>query len=61
MYDLVIRNGTVVDGSGMPSYKADIAVSGNHIAKIGRVAEKGREDAIVMAMELLPPGRDWPP
>ena len=24
-------------------------------------AEKGREDAIVMAMELLPPGRDWPP
>jgi len=24
-------------------------------------AEKGREDAIVMAMELLPPDRDWPP
>lgn len=44
MYDLVIRNGTVVDGSGMPSYKADIAVSGNRIAKIGRVAEKGREE-----------------
>ena len=44
MYDLVIRNGTVVDGSGMPSYKADIAVSGNRIAKIGHVAEKGREE-----------------
>ena len=24
-------------------------------------AEKGREDAIVIAMELLPPDRDWPP
>jgi ribosomal-protein-alanine N-acetyltransferase len=24
-------------------------------------AEKGREDAIVMALELLPPDRDWPP
>lgn len=44
MYDLVIRNGTVVDGSGMPSYKADIAVSGNRIAKIGHVAEKGCEE-----------------
>ena len=44
MYDLVIRNGRVVDGSGMPAYNADIALSGNRIAKIGRIAEKGRKE-----------------
>lgn len=55
MYDLVIRNGTVVDGSGMPSYRADIAVSGNRIAKIGRVAEKGREE-VDAAGKVVAPG-----
>lgn len=44
MYDLVIRNGSVVDGSGMPSYKADIALTGNRIAKIGQISEKGRKE-----------------
>ncbi|MEX1250430.1 MAG: amidohydrolase family protein, partial [Hyphomonas sp.] len=44
MYDLVIRNGRVVDGSGLPAYNADIALSGTRIAKIGRIAEKGRKE-----------------
>ena len=44
MYDLVIRNGTIVDGSGLPSFKADVAVSGNRIARIGRIPEKGRKE-----------------
>ena len=44
MYDLVIRNGTVVDGSGLPAYKADIAVSGNKIEKIGRIAGKAAKE-----------------
>ena len=39
-YDLVIRNGTVVDGSGGPSYRADVAVSGDRIAEIGRITER---------------------
>jgi N-acyl-D-aspartate/D-glutamate deacylase len=39
MYDLIIRNGTVVDGSGLPGYQADVAITGNRIAKIGKVAE----------------------
>ncbi len=54
MYDLVIRNGTVVDGSGMPSYKADIAVNGNRIAKIGRVTEKGREEVDASGKVVAP-------
>ena len=40
MYDLVIRNGLVVDGSGLPAYTADVAVSGDSIARIGKVADR---------------------
>jgi N-acyl-D-amino-acid deacylase len=39
IYDLVIRNGTVVDGSGFGSYRADIGVVGDTIAFIGRIRE----------------------
>ncbi len=55
MYDLVIRNGTVVDGSGMPRYRADVAVSGDRIAAIGRVRERGREE-IDAAGHVVSPG-----
>ena len=41
MYDLVIRNGTVVDGTGLPQYRADVGVSGDRIAAIGRIRERG--------------------
>ena len=37
MYDLIIENGRIVDGTGNPWYKADIAVSGGCIAKIGKL------------------------
>jgi N-acyl-D-amino-acid deacylase len=35
MYDLILRNGRIVDGSGLPWYRADIAVLGDRIAAIG--------------------------
>jgi N-acyl-D-aspartate/D-glutamate deacylase len=35
MFDLVIRNGTVIDGSGAPRRVADVAVQGNRIAAVG--------------------------
>ena len=36
-YDLLIKNGRVVDGSGLPSYVADVGIKGGKIAEIGRV------------------------
>ncbi|MBQ1208676.1 MAG: amidohydrolase family protein, partial [Lachnospiraceae bacterium] len=36
MYDLIIKNGFIVDGTGMPSYRADIAIQGGKIVRIGR-------------------------
>ena len=37
MYDLLIKNGIVVDGTGAPRFKADVAVEGGLIAKIAPV------------------------
>src|SRR5205823_3382817 len=40
-YDLVIRGGTVVDGSGLGSYRADVGVRGDRIVAVGRIRERG--------------------
>ena len=40
-YDLVIRDGMVVDGSGMPRYRADVGIKDGRIARIGRIVERG--------------------
>jgi len=42
-YDLVIKNGTVIDGSGLPRYRADVGVRHGRIATIGRIRERARE------------------
>src|ERR1051325_2228292 len=36
-YDLLIRNGTIVDGSGAPRYRADVAIKGDRIVRIGKL------------------------
>jgi len=38
-FDLVIKNGVVIDGSGLPRYRADVGVRGGRIASIGRIRE----------------------
>ncbi len=43
-YDLVIRNGTVIDGTGSPAYEADVAVEGSKIAAIGKQLGGGRTE-----------------
>jgi N-acyl-D-amino-acid deacylase len=43
-FDLVIRNGTVVDGSGLGSFRADVGVVGDTITFVGRIRESGARE-----------------
>jgi len=42
-FDLVVKNGTVIDGSGLPRFRADVGVRNGRIASIGRIREAARE------------------
>src|SRR5262249_30077399 len=42
-YDLVIKNGTVIDGTGLPRYRADVGIRQGRIASIGRIKDGARE------------------
>ena len=55
MHELVIRNGTVVDGTGAPARTADVAIDGGRITAVGQVADQGREE-IDAAGLLVTPG-----
>ena len=44
-YDLVIRGGTIVDGTGIPRYKADLAVKDGRVARIsGKISAGGAKE-----------------
>ncbi|MEY3622969.1 MAG: hypothetical protein RLZZ407_528 [Pseudomonadota bacterium] len=55
MHDLVIRGGTVVDGTGAPRFVADIAVDGGIITAIGQISASGREE-IDASGKIVAPG-----
>jgi len=55
MHDLVIRNGTVVDGTGAPARRADVAIDDGRVSAVGEVADAGREE-IDAAGKLVTPG-----
>ena len=42
-YDLLIKNGTIIDGSGMPRYRADVGISNGKIASIGKIRDQAKE------------------
>jgi N-acyl-D-aspartate/D-glutamate deacylase len=43
-YDLVIRGGHVIDGTGAPAYEADVAVKDGLIVQVGAVLGRGAEE-----------------
>ena len=54
-YDLLIKNGMVVDGSGKPRFHADLAVQGGKIAAIGKIDGAAR-NTIDAAGQIVCPG-----
>jgi N-acyl-D-amino-acid deacylase len=55
-YDLIIRNGHIIDGTGSPWYAADIAIRGGHIAAIGRLDSATASKTIDAAGMVVAPG-----
>ena len=43
-YDLVVKDGTVIDGSGQPGYRADIGIKNGKIWSIGRITESAKQE-----------------
>ena len=54
MYDLVIRNGVVFDGSGEPGRRADVGVAGERIAMVGSVDASGASELDAGGMAVAP-------
>src|SRR5215510_4382492 len=54
MFDLVIRNGTVVDGSGAPRCVADVAVQDGRIAAVGPKLGQGRREIDAAGLIVTP-------
>ena len=53
-YDLLVKNGRVVDGSGMPSFHGDVAVKDGKIAQIGKVSASARRVINAGGMVVAP-------
>ena len=54
MFDLVIRNGTVVDGTGSPGFSADVAVQEGRVVAIGEVSESGKQEIDATGLTVAP-------
>jgi N-acyl-D-aspartate/D-glutamate deacylase len=56
-YDLIIKNGKVIDGSGLPGFHAGVAVSGGRIVETGKVNGDARQvlnaDGLVVAPGII--------
>jgi len=55
-YDIVIRNGHVIDGTGSPWYAADIAIKDGRIAAIGRLGDVDAKQVIDAHGMVVTPG-----
>jgi N-acyl-D-aspartate/D-glutamate deacylase len=53
-YDVVIRNGRVLDGAGNPWIRADVGIRSGRIARIGRVEGRGRREIDATGLYVSP-------
>ena len=58
-YDLLIKNGRIVDGSGMPAFRGDVAVRAGKIVELGKLS--GAATRVIDADGLVVAGVDGEP
>src|SRR5579864_8023871 len=55
-YDIVIRNGHIIDGTGSPWYSGDVGIRGGHIAAIGTLSGAAARRTIDARGMVVTPG-----
>jgi len=55
-YDVIIRNGAIIDGSGKPAFKGDIGIVGRYIRAIGDLSERTEARTIDATNHVVCPG-----
>ena len=53
-YDLVIRNGLILDGTGSEAFRGDVAITQGRIAAVGAVDGTGAEEIDASGMIVTP-------
>ena len=55
-FDLVVKNGMIVDGSGLPRYRGDVGVKDGKIAEIGRINGAATAETLDAEGHVVTPG-----
>ena len=55
-YDLIIQNGTVIDGSGLPRFRADVGIIDGKIASVGRIRGESAKETVDAEGHVVAPG-----
>jgi len=55
-YDLILRGGWIVDGSGNPRYRGDVAIRGDRIAAVGFLGAAGARETLDVSGLVVAPG-----
>jgi N-acyl-D-aspartate/D-glutamate deacylase len=53
-YDLLIRNGTIVDGTGAPGYQADVALANGRVMEIGKIRDTAKQTIDASGLVVAP-------
>jgi len=55
-YDLILKNGWIIDGSGNPRYRGDVAIRGDRVAAVGFLGTATAKDTVDVSRLVVAPG-----